>query len=42
MQLRSQCDGSDSFCHIIEALHAQADEPLPEGLQGSAAAKRHV
>ena len=42
MQLRSQCDGSDSFCHIIEALHAQADEPLPEGLQGSAPAKRHV
>ncbi|AIJ45981.1 Cd(II)/Pb(II)-responsive transcriptional regulator [Comamonas testosteroni] len=42
MQLRSQCDGSDSFCHIIEALHAQADEPLPQGLQGSAAAKRHV
>ena len=40
--LRGQCDGTDSFCHIIEALHAQADEPLPEGLQGSAAAKRHV
>ena len=42
MQLRSQCDGSDSFCHIIEALHAQADEPLPETLQGGPAAKRHV
>ena len=40
--LRGQCDGTDSFCHIIEALHAQADEPLPEGLQGSPAAKRHV
>ncbi|MEG0047290.1 MAG: Cd(II)/Pb(II)-responsive transcriptional regulator [Comamonas sp.] len=42
MQLRSQCDGSDSFCHIIEALHAQADEPLPVNLQGGSAAKRHV
>ena len=42
MQLRSQCDGSDSFCHIIEALHAQADEPLPVNLLGGSAAKRHV
>lgn len=42
MQLRSQCDGTDSYCHIIEALHAQADEPLPEGLQGGPASKRHV
>lgn len=40
--LRNQCDGCDSYCHIIEALHTQADEPLPEGLQGGAAAKRHV
>ncbi|CAM4238137.1 MerR family transcriptional regulator [Comamonas aquatilis] len=42
VHLRNQCDGCDSYCHIIEALHAQADEPLPEGLQGGAAAKRHV
>lgn len=40
--LRGQCDGTDSYCHIIEALHAQADEPLPETLQGGPAAKRHV
>ena len=40
--LRGQCDGTDSYCHIIEALHAQADEPLPQALQGVAAAKRHV
>ena len=42
MQLRSQCDGSDGVCHIIEALHAQADEPLPVHLQSGGAAKRHV
>jgi DNA-binding transcriptional MerR regulator len=41
MQLRSQCDGSDSYCHLIEALHAQADEPLAPAL-GSSGAKRHV
>ncbi len=40
--LRGQCDGSDSYCHIIEALHAQADEPLPDGLQTGTAMKRHV
>ena len=40
--LRGQCDGTDSYCHIIEALHAQADEALPETLQGGPAAKRHV
>ena len=40
--LRGQCDGSDSYCHIIEALHAQADEPLPDGLPAGAAMKRHV
>ena len=41
MQLRSQCDGSASYCHLIEALHAQADEPLAPAL-GSSGAKRHV
>ena len=40
--LRGQCDGTDSFCHIIEALHAQADEPLPQALSSGVAAKRHV
>lgn len=27
--LRSRCDGSDSYCHIIEALHQQADVQPP-------------
>ena len=40
--LRGQCDGTDSFCHIIEALHAQADEPLPQALSNGAVTKRHV
>jgi DNA-binding transcriptional MerR regulator len=26
--LRSRCDGADDHCHLIEALHAQADAPL--------------
>jgi DNA-binding transcriptional MerR regulator len=26
--LRNSCDGRDKHCHIIEALHAQADAPL--------------
>ena len=42
LQLRNQCDGTDSYCHIIEALHAQADEPLPQTLQAGVTAKRHV
>lgn len=30
--LRERCDGSDDQCHIIEALHARADEAaVPEG-----------
>lgn len=40
--LRGQCDGTDSYCHIIEALHAQADEPLPQTLQAGVPMKRHV
>lgn len=27
MDLRSRCDGGDEHCHLIEALHAQADAP---------------
>jgi DNA-binding transcriptional MerR regulator len=30
LALRGRCDGSDAHCHIIEALHAQADAPLEE------------
>ena len=31
--LRERCDGSDDQCHIIEALHARADEAaVPEGV----------
>jgi len=39
--LRSRCDGQDTHCHLIEALHEQADAlPLPSGRVP--AAKRHV
>lgn len=27
IDLRSRCDGADEHCHLIEALHAQADAP---------------
>ena len=39
--LRNRCDGTDSHCRIIEALHAQADAqalPAPRAVQP----KRHV
>ena len=39
--LRSRCDGADAHCHILDALHAQADAQ-PAGLPASAAPKRHV
>jgi DNA-binding transcriptional MerR regulator len=26
--LRNRCDGDDDHCHLIEALHAQADLPM--------------
>lgn len=39
--LRNRCDGSDTHCHIIEALHQLADEQAaPVG--GPALKKRHV
>lgn len=38
--LRNRCDGSDSRCHIIEALHELADEP--PGTARAPAMKRHV
>jgi DNA-binding transcriptional MerR regulator len=28
IDLRSRCDGADEHCHLIEALHAQADFPV--------------
>lgn len=43
LALRDRCDGSDARCHIIEALHAQADEPLEETrLPATGVSKRHV
>ena len=39
--LRSRCDGADAHCHILDALHAQADAQA-EGLPAGTAAKRHV
>lgn len=41
-QLRNQCDGTDDYCHLIEALHAQAEAPLPMGLNAQSTSKRHV
>lgn len=41
LALRSRCDGSDPNCHIIEALHAQADAQ-PAGAPPAAPTKRHV
>ena len=29
LALHKRCDGSDDHCHIIEALHQQADEAVP-------------
>ena len=41
LALRNRCDGQDTHCHIIEALHQQADAlPLPAGR--ALPAKRHV
>ena len=38
--LRGRCDGTDTHCHIIEALHLRADaEPPPAPQSG---ARRHV
>ena len=39
--LRERCDGTDAHCHIIEALHEQADA-LPLQAKPTAAVKRHV
>jgi DNA-binding transcriptional MerR regulator len=39
--LRSRCDGQDAHCHIIEALHQQADA-LPLRSARSLQPKRHV
>ena len=39
--LRSRCDGRDDHCHVIDALHAQADAQ-PAALERAAGIKRHV
>ena len=39
--LRGRCDGLDTTCHIIEALHERADS-LPKKTQSQAIGKRHV
>ena len=39
--LRSRCDGQEAHCHVIDALHAQADAQ-PAGLERAAGARRHV
>ena len=41
-ELRGRCDGTDeSHCHVLEALHAQADVPLEPPISGPPT-KRHV
>ena len=39
--LRSRCDGTDTHCHIIEALHQRADA-MPVAAKAPASRKRHV
>ncbi len=39
--LRARCQGDGDRCHIIEALHAQADAAEP-ARRRAAPAKRHV
>ena len=39
--LRGRCDGLDTTCHIIEALHERADS-LPQRLNTAYSPKRHV
>ncbi len=34
INLRSRCDGADERCHLIEALHAQADAPVKSRAAG--------
>jgi DNA-binding transcriptional MerR regulator len=40
--LRDRCDGQDSYCHTIEALHARADAQPAEGGGSTGASRRHV
>jgi DNA-binding transcriptional MerR regulator len=40
--LRGRCDGADDHCHIIEALHAQADALQAPPAARRARAQRHV
>ena len=39
--LRGRCDGLDTTCHIIEALHERADH-LPQAVRKAKTGKRHV
>ena len=41
LALRNRCDGSDTHCHIIEALHARADEQSAVAASAGVG-KRHV
>lgn len=44
LALRNRCDGSDTHCHIIEALHQRADaQPArPAATLATGVRKRHV
>jgi len=39
--LRNRCDGTDTHCHIIEALHERADA-MPVAAKAPTSRKRHV
>lgn len=39
--LRGRCDGADAHCHVLDALHEQADTQAPV-LPANAPRKRHV
>ena len=39
--LRGRCDGTDAHCHVLDALHAQADAQVAQ-LPASTLPKRHV
>ena len=41
LALRNRCDGSDDHCHIIEALHQRADQPVAPA-ETHAGPHRHV
>lgn len=42
LQLRALCDGQQASCHLIAALHAQADACVAPAVLAAKKTKRHV